>query len=88
MFLPPAVLPQQVVNRRGASVDAPQHVPGASVQVPAQRQPMEVGKQTHLKCGGREAERDFRLTNQTTHSLQHITHSVSLIHLEICISTL
>lgn len=51
--LPPPALPQQVVNGGGASVDAPQHVSGASLQVPAQRQTMQVGKQTHLKCGGR-----------------------------------
>lgn len=46
--LPPPVLPEQVVDGGGASVDAPQHVSGASLQVPAQRQTVQVGKQTHL----------------------------------------
>lgn len=58
--LPPPVLPQQVVDGGSAPVDAPQHVSGASLQVPAQRQAVQVGKQTHLKCGGRATERNFR----------------------------
>lgn len=57
-FLPPPVLPQQVVDGGSAPVHAPQHISGASLQVPAQRQAVQVGKQTHLKCGGRATERD------------------------------
>ena len=51
--LPAPVLPQQVVDGGGASVDAPQHVPGASLRVPAQGQSVQVGKQTHLKNRGK-----------------------------------
>lgn len=58
--------PQQVVDGGSASVDAPQHVSGASLQVPAQGQTMQVGKQTHLKCGGRGTERDVQLCACTT----------------------
>lgn len=42
-------VPQQVVDGRGSAVDAPQHVPGASLQVPAQRQAVQVGEQAQLK---------------------------------------
>lgn len=50
----PPVLPQQVVDGAGASVDAPQHVSRAPLKVPAQRQTVQMGKQTHLKCEARE----------------------------------
>lgn len=48
------VLPQQVVDGGGASVDAPQHVSRAPLKVPAQSQTVQMGKQTHLKCEARE----------------------------------
>lgn len=48
------VLPQQVVDRGGASVDAPQHVSRAPLKVPAQSQTVQMGKQTHLKCEARD----------------------------------
>lgn len=50
----PPVLPQQVVDGGGAPVDAPQHVSRAPLQVPAQRQTVQMGKQTHLKREARE----------------------------------
>lgn len=53
------VLPEQVVDGGSAPVHAPQHVSGASLQVPAQRQAVQVRKQTHLKCGRRVTERSF-----------------------------
>lgn len=49
------VLPQQAVDGGGASVDAPQHVSRAPLQVPAQSQTVQMGKQTHLKCEARES---------------------------------
>lgn len=50
----PPVLPQQVVDGGRAPVDAPQHVSRAPLQVPAQRQTVQMGKQTHLKREARE----------------------------------
>lgn len=49
MTPPPPDAPEQVVDGGGSSVDAPQHVSGASLQMPAQRQAVQVGEQTHLQ---------------------------------------
>lgn len=56
---PRPVLPEQVVDGGSAPVHAPQHVSGASLQVPAQRQAVQVRKQTHLKSGRSGTERSF-----------------------------
>ena len=42
------VSPEQVVDGRRAAVHAPQDVSGAALQVPAQRQAVQVDKQAHL----------------------------------------
>lgn len=42
------ILPEQTVDGGSAAVDASQHFSGLAAQMPAQREGVQVGEQTHL----------------------------------------